>query len=162
MPDRYAPPYSVYTPWTLSWDTVAEHERLASIHRGQAAALQAAYDEACGTRSADEVSVSPLVRDGLAAWNTSTGVILYLSPDAGPAEHLLQTMKCHRAWMMLERVETMSDCPLDLRGIQVDARGEEDAITVSIVVRDPNLVEELQRRAAHDLEMAAQQRKATK
>jgi hypothetical protein len=31
---------------------------------------------------------------------------------------------------------------------------------VSIVVRDPRLVEELHRRAAHDLEMAAQLRTA--
>jgi hypothetical protein len=40
----------------------------------------------------------------------------------------------------------------------LDARGDTNGITVSIVVRDPKLVTELQRRAAHDLEAAAQLR----
>jgi hypothetical protein len=52
----------------------------------------------------------------------------------------------------------MENCPLDLPNIALDARGDGDGVTVSIVVRDPKLVPELQRRAAHDLEAAAHQR----
>jgi len=49
----------------------------------------------------------------------------------------------------------MDDCPLDLPDIMLDARGDREGITVSIAVRDPKLVPELQRRTAHDLEAAA-------
>ena len=66
-------------------------------------------------------------------------------------------MKCHRAAMLLAP-SNMEDCPLDLPDIAVDARGDAGGITVSIVVRNPDLVPELQRRAAHDLEAAAQLR----
>lgn len=149
------PPLATYevgaTPWIRSWDTAAEHERLAAIHKSKAAELYAAYEEACGDRSIAEVAVSPLRRYAIGGWNTSVGVILYLSPSAGAPDELLAAMKCHRAWMMLEPAG-MDDCPLDLTGIQLDARGDRTVITVSLVVGDPKLVDELHRRAGHELE----------
>ncbi|HEX7840300.1 MAG TPA: hypothetical protein VF469_22635 [Kofleriaceae bacterium] len=147
----------VAMPWYRSWDTAGEHDRLADVHRAKAAEIHAAYDEACRDLPANEAQISPLEAYGVGGWNTTTGVILYLAPEAGTADQLLARMKCHRAAMMLAP-SSMEDCPLDLPGIAVDARGEEGGITVSIVVRDPNLVTELQRRAAHDLETAAQLR----
>lgn len=144
----------VAMPWYRSWDTGAEHDRLAQTHRAKAAELQAEYQEACGDMPASEASVSPLESYGVGGWNTTTGVIMYLAPDAGPPDRLLARMKCHRAAMMLAP-SGMEDCPLDLPGIALDARGDRDGITVSIVARDPRLVPELQRRAAHDLEAAA-------
>jgi hypothetical protein len=101
--------------------------------------------------------MSPLQRYGVGGSNSATGVVLYLSPAAGPADHLLADIKCHRAWMMLGP-SAMDDCPLDLPGIVIDARGDVDGITVSIAIRDTKLIEELQRRAARDLETAAAMR----
>ena len=147
----------VPVPWYRSWDTAGEHDRIAEVHRAQAAQLHAAYDEACRGFSAEDIRRSPLATYGIGSWNTTTGVILYLAPEAGPADHLLAHMKCHRAAMMIAPTD-MEDCPLDLPDIAVDARGEEGGITVSIVVRNPKLVPELQRRAAHDLEAAAHRR----
>lgn len=145
-------------PWFRSWDSAAEQERLAAIHRTKAAALQAAYEEACGTRPADQTTVSPLQRYGTGGWNTATGVIVYLTPTVSP-DALLSELRCHRAWMMLAPAG-MDDCPLDLPGLAFDARGDGEGITLSIIVRDPALVAELQRRAAHDLEAAAKHRAA--
>jgi hypothetical protein len=145
-----------YMPWFRSWDAGGEHARLAAIHRGEASALFAAFAEACGSRTLDQVVSSPLARHRLGGWNTSTGVILYLSADAGPAERLLADLRCHRAWMMLTEAG-MDDCPLDLPGIAIDAHGEGEnaVISVSITIDDPQLVGELQRRAAHELELGA-------
>jgi hypothetical protein len=148
-------PNSSNVPWVRSWDAGAEHDRIAAVHRSKADELHLQYGEACGTRDTTDVAVSPLQRHGIGGWNTSAGVILYLSPDAGPPDKLLADMKCHRAWMMLAPAG-MDDCPLDLPGILIDARGDRDVITVSIVIRDPKLVGELQRRAAHDLESGRQ------
>lgn len=145
-------------PWYRSWDTVGEHQRLADIHRAQAAEIHAVYDEACRDLPASDAQTSPIEVFGTGGWNTATGVILYLSPDAGPADRLLARMRCHRAAMMLAP-SGMESCPLDLPDIAVDVRGEEGGITLSIVVRDPGLVPELQRRAAHDLETAGQLRR---
>jgi hypothetical protein len=147
----------VSIPWYRPWDTAGEHERLAETHRAKAAEIHAQYDEACRDISATEAQISPLEAYGIGGWNTTTGVIMYLSPDAGAPDQLIARMKCHRAAMMLAP-SAMEDCPLDLPGIALDARGEEGGITVSIVIRDPELVAELQRRAAHDLEAAAQLR----
>ena len=138
-------------PWYRSWDTAAEHEHLAAIHRSKAAELDAAYEEACGDQPAAEVAVSPLVRYGVGGWETSTSVIIYLSSDAGAPDALLAAMKCHRAWMMLAPAD-MDSCPLDLPGLVVDARGGAEGITVSLGVNDPALLPELKRRVAAELE----------
>lgn len=148
------PPVGV---WVRSWDTT-DHERLANIHRSEAQAMNAEFSDACAGLSGDEIRVSPLQRFGTGGWNTTTGAIVYLSTDAGTPEHLLQMLRCHRAWMMLEANESMTDCPLDLPGLVVDARGDASGVTVSMVVRDPKLVGELQRRTAKDLEGAASRR----
>jgi hypothetical protein len=154
-PATSASPDTIGLPWLRAWDTSAEHERLADVHRSKAAELQAEYEQACGSRPLEKVSVSPLQRYGIGGWPTTTGIIIYLDPSAGSPDKLLADMKCHRAWMMLAP-SGMDDCPLDLPGIVLDARGDTDGITVSIVVHDPKLVDELHRRAAHDLETGAQ------
>jgi hypothetical protein len=144
-------------PWYRSWGTAGEHDRLAEVHRAQAADIHARYDEACRDLPEQDIRISPLETYGIGGWNTTTGVILYLSPDAGPPDHLLARIRCHRAAMMITPAD-MENCPLDLPDIALDARGDEGGITVSIVVRDPQLVPELQRRAAHDLEAAGRLR----
>ena len=140
-------------PWVRSWDAGAEHERAAAKHRSEAAALHAEFDEACGTRGAEDIAISPLVKYAIGGWPTSTGVIMYLTPKSGSPEQLLADLRCHRAWMMLAP-QGMDDCPLDLPGLVLDARGDEGSVTLSIVVKDPALVDELHRRAAHELEMS--------
>jgi len=150
-------PRPIAMPWYRSWDTAGEHARLAEVHRAQAAEIHARYDEACRDLPASDTRISPLQAYGIGGWNTTTGIIVYLSPEAGPPDHLLARIKCHRAAMMVAPVD-MADCPLDLPDIALDARGDEGGITVSIVVRDPQLIPELQRRAAHDLEAAGRLR----
>jgi len=140
--------------WYQGWDTAREQEQLAQSHRGAAGQLQAAFDEACVDVPSELVSVSPLQEYGVGGIPTPDGVIMLLSSEAGPAPQLLGRMRCHRAWMMLSQAG-MDDCPLDLEGIQVDAYGDASGVSVEIKVRDRNLVPELQRRAAHDLELAA-------
>ena len=49
----------------------------------------------------------------------------------------------------------MDDCPLDLPGLEVSAQGDENGITLTIKVADRRLVTELQRRAAHELEVVS-------
>jgi hypothetical protein len=139
--------------WHGSWDTASEHRRAAQAHRGAAAELEAAYEEACGTASYAEVSVSPLQRFGVGGSAIADGTLVLLSPDAGPPDKLLAAMRCHRAWMMLGRT-AMDDCPLDLPGLHVSATGDQNGIELAITIDDPSLVAELRRRAAHDLEAA--------
>jgi hypothetical protein len=146
-------------PWYRSWSSPAEHERAAAVHRANAAELHAEYDEACRDIPANEHHVSPLASYGVGGWNTASGVIMYLAPEVGAPDRLMARMKCHRAAMMIAP-SGMENCPLDLPGIALDARGDATGVTVSLTVRDPKLVPELQRRAAHDLEAAGQRRAA--
>ena len=143
--------------WFGTWDTAAEHRRLAQVHRSAAAQLQAEYEEACGERPAEVVSVSPLQRHAVGGSATADGTVVLVSPEAGPPDRLLGAMRCHRAWMMLGRTD-MDDCPLDLPGLRVSARGDANGIELTMTVSDPSLVPELRRRAAHDLEAAQQRR----
>lgn len=148
------PPVGV---WVRSFDSV-EHERMASIHKSRAAAMDAEFAEACAGLSGEDITVSPLKRLGLGGWNTAAGAIVYLKPHTASPDKLLAQIRCHRAWMMLGPSD-MEDCPLDLPGLAIDARGDETGVTVSLVVRDPKLVAELQRRTAKDLEAAASMRR---
>jgi len=137
--------------WYRSWDPSVDHERMAAIHRSKAAEIQAEYEEACGQRSEAEVSMSPIQKFGIGGENRPDGVTIYLEATAGPPDKLLADMRCHRAWMMLSPAG-METCPLDLAGIHLDAHGDEHGITVTITIADKKLVDELQRRTAHDLE----------
>lgn len=143
--------------WFGTWDTAAEHHRLAQVHRSAAVQLQAEYEEACGEMPAEVVSVSPLQRYAVGGSPTTDGTLVLLSAEAGPPDRLLAAMRCHRAWMMLGRTD-MDDCPLDLSGLQVSARGDASGIELTMTVKDPSLVDELRRRAAHDLEAAHHRR----
>lgn len=140
--------------WYRRWDTAHDEERLATAHRSAAADLQAEYEEACGSTPAETVSVSPLQRFGIGGTNLPDGVLIFLRPEAGRPDELLGAIRCHRAWMMLAE-SGMSDCPLDLEGIQIVAHGDASGASVQITVKDPRLVPELQRRAARDLEVTA-------
>lgn len=160
-PDRFAPSVDRVdtATWYRAWDTVSGELRTARQHRLAAAQLVAAYDEACGQRSAAEVSVSPLERYAVGGSPTEDGALLFLVVEAGSPDQLMADMRCHRAWMMLGR-SNMESCPLDMAGLRVTAYGDKSGITVELSVADKQLVPELQRRAAHDLEIAAQRRAA--
>lgn len=145
--------------WFGTWDTTSEHRRLALVHRSAAAQLEAAYEQACGETPGAVASVSPLQRYGVGGSEVPDGVLVLLSKDAGPPDRLLSEMRCHRAWMMLGRTD-MDDCPLDLAGIEVSARGDEQGISLTIKVADPAQVAELRRRTAHDLEAAQRHHQA--
>src|ERR1044071_297333 len=146
--------------WFGTWDTTAEHRRLAQVHRPAAAQLQAEYEEACGETPAEIASISPVERYAVGGSPTANGTLVLLSAEAGPPDRLLARMRCHRAWMMLGRTD-MDDCPLDLPGLQVSARGDETGIELTMVIKDPSLVDELRRRAAHDLEAAQHRRESS-
>lgn len=139
--------------WYRTFDTPEAHSRAAQAHRGNAAALQLAYEEACQDRPLIDVSVSPLQRYGKGGAPTSNGVLVFLSPYAGTPDALMAELRCHRAWMMLGPAG-MDACPLDLPGLRVSATGDPSGVTVEISVEDPALVPELQRRTMLDLEGA--------
>jgi hypothetical protein len=139
--------------WFGTWDTGSEHRRLAQIHRSAAAQLEVEYDAACRGSSAELASVSPLQRYAVGGSPTANGTLILLSAEAGPPDRLLAAMRCHRAWMMLGRTD-MDDCPLDLPGLHVSARGDASGIELTMTVDDAALVDELRRRAAHELETA--------
>jgi hypothetical protein len=83
----------------------------------------------------------------------SEGVVIFLGVEAGPPERLLAELRCHRAWMMLSEAG-METCPLDLPNLRIEAHGDKTGISVEMRI-NTKLVAELQRRAAHDLEVAA-------
>lgn len=147
------PPELMVGTWFGTWDTAAEHERLALLHRSAAAEIEAEYEQACGDTPGQVASVSPLRRYAVAGSEVPGGTLVLLSSEAGPPDHLLSAMRCHRAWMMLGRSD-MDDCPLDLPGLHISARGEAGAIELTITVSDPARVDELRRRAANDIEAA--------
>lgn len=144
--------------WLGGWDTTEDHRRLAMIHRSAAAELESEYQQACGETPTNFASISPIQRFGVGGSPIAGGTLVLLAPEAGPPDKLLAAMRCHRAWMMLGK-SNMDDCPLDLPGLHVDARGDEHGIELSVTVSNPALVDELRRRAAHDLEAAQRPRK---
>jgi hypothetical protein len=139
--------------WYRSFDHASEQQRLVDAHRAAAAQLHVEYDEACANIAAELARVSPLQRYGKGGMPTSEGVVVFLGVDAGPPDRLLAELRCHRAWMMLSEAG-MEHCPLDLPGIHIVLHGDATGISVDIRIDNARLVPELQRRAAHDLEVA--------
>jgi hypothetical protein len=148
------PELSAGPPWYYYWSSAAEHDRLAQMHRTDAARIYAEYEAACGARPVEEVSVSPLQRWVTGGGEVPGGAYFVLDSAAGPPERLLGEMRCHRAWMMLGR-SPMDDCPLDVAGVDVVAHEVDGVVEVLITTRDQAAVAELQRRAAHEIEGGA-------
>ena len=148
-------PSAIAMPWIRSWTASDVHQRMAADHRSQAEQLNAEFDDACRGKSDADIQVSPLIRFGRGGWTTQSGVIVYLAPSAGTPDNVLATVRCHRAYMMMAPAG-MDDCPLDLPGLELDARGDADGITLSISVKNSALIPELQRRAALELEVGKQ------
>jgi hypothetical protein len=140
-------------PWRRQWDSAEQHQRLAVSHRAAAAELQAEFQRACGSRSQEDIARSPIARFGIGGVPAEHGAIVFLAGEAGPANHLLADIECHRAWMMLDANPGMDACPFDLADVHFDAVGDEGGITLQITARDPTIVQELQRRVARDLEL---------
>jgi hypothetical protein len=146
--------------WYRAWDQAKDERRISDVHQGAAAQLQAEYDAACAQVADDAIRISPLARFGRGGMPTSDGVVVFLSSDAGPADRLLASLRCHRAWMMLSQNTGMEACPLDLPGLRIEVHGDPTGISVELHVRDEKLVPEVQQRAARELETANQARTA--
>lgn len=145
------------TTWDRGRDTAQDQQHAAAAHRSEAQAIHAEFEAACVDRSAEEIAVSPIVRHGIGGNPTADGVVLYLSLEAGPVDKLLADVRCHRAWMRLAPAN-MEMCPLDLDGLELAATRDESGLTLTLTVRDRSLIPELQRRAAHDLELGRARR----
>jgi hypothetical protein len=141
--------------WYRAWDQSEDHRRLAATHRGAAAQLHVAYEQACENIAPELARISPLQRYGHGGMDVVDGVVVFMPGDAVTANRLLAELRCHRAWMMLQSNSGMELCPLDLPGLRVQAHGDATGISVELHVPDPALVPELQRRTARDLEAAA-------
>src|SRR6185436_4568565 len=98
-------------PWYRSWDADTERAKLARI--ADVDGLEAEYVDACGPGLPHRVTGSPLLRQRMASWNTSTGVVIYLSPQAGSPELVLSDLRCHLVGMMMAPFG-VDDCPFDL------------------------------------------------
>jgi hypothetical protein len=139
-------------PWFRSWDGDAERARIgkfADVHE-----LEAEYVDACGPGLPYRIAGSPLLRHRTTSWNTTTGVVIYLSPQAGSAERLVDDLRCHLVGMMMAPFG-VDDCPFDLPGIHIDARGDATDITLLVTVKNPALIAELQNRLRAQIESSA-------
>jgi hypothetical protein len=145
-------------PYYGAWDSADSHQTHARRHRGQAAALHVAFDQACKDRSGTQVTESPLTRFEASGFKTENGVTVVLGAEAGPPGELLAAMRCHRAWLMITAVQ-MDDDALDLPGLVFDAQRDGDNVTVAMTVTDPKLIPELQRRVTRELEARQQARR---
>jgi hypothetical protein len=140
-------------PWRRQWDAGEQHARLAASHRAAAAELQGEFQRACGDRAAEDIARSPIARYGIGGAPTDNGVVVFLAGEAGPPNHLLADITCHRAWMMLDDNSGMEQCAFDLEGVHFDAVGAEGGITLQMTAHDPAVVQELQRRVGRELEL---------
>ena len=136
-------------PWVRAWDTGVDHERMATIHRSEAQAIEAECQDACGSRPLAAVSVSaPTLRlRRLEHFYWCRGVPDERGRPTCPVARRPALPSC----VDLKADRNMEMCPLDLSGLEVDVRGDASGITLSLAVKAV-LVEELQRRAAHELE----------
>jgi hypothetical protein len=142
--------------WYRAWDQSEDHRRLAATHRGAAAQLHVAYEQACENIAPELARISPLQRYGHGGMDVVDGVVVFMPGGAITANRLLAELRCHRAWMMLQSNSGMDLCPLDLPGLRIQAHGDASGISVELRVADKALVPELQRRTARDLEVATQ------
>jgi hypothetical protein len=155
LPADRDPASPAITPWFRAWDVDAERERLVRIGATDVAGLEAEYARACGPSATPAIIGSPLLRYRTGSWNTRTGVIVYLSPLAGPGDVLLADLRCHFAGMLLAPFGA-DDCPFDVPGFHIDARGDAAVIVLSVTAH-PSSIFELQRRIGREVDTAGRQ-----
>jgi hypothetical protein len=135
-------PGSPVKPWVAKWDPEAPSDSKA---------IEAEYAAACGRREVEKTVGSPLTRHRVGGWNTERGVVVLLSPLAGPEPQLIGDLRCYRAWL-LAGTGVEKDSPLAVPGLIVDAKGNQDGIELTLTLRDSRLIPELQRRVSRQVE----------
>ena len=133
-------------PRTGLWVRAMDEERQADAHVAAAAALEAEARDRCAGFSPEDAQVSVLQRLAQGGEARPDGVIVYLPVSAGPADRLVGALRCHQAWMRLGQAAG-DQCPLEITGVDLVAYGDDTGVSVELVVADPALVPELQRRA---------------
>ncbi len=129
--------------WHRSWEADAERVRLEKI--ADASALEAEHAEACGPVAPYRVTGSPLLRHRVTSWETPTGVVIQLSPQAGSPDLLFRDLRCHLVSIVMAPFG-VDDSPFDVPGLRIDARGDASGITLVVTTDDRGRVAELQRR----------------
>ena len=128
------------------WVRALEEERQADAHLTAAAALRARYEERCAGVATEDVQMSRLQRLARGGEPRKDGVVVFLPASAGPADRLVEALRCHQAWVRLGEAEG-DQCPLEITGVDLVAYGDDTGVSVEITVSDPALDGELQRRA---------------
>jgi hypothetical protein len=135
-------------PWSFRWDAGAERDRLPR----DAAGLEAEYARFCGPSSPPKLTGSPLLRYRETSYNTSSGVVIVLSPLAGTRDSLLAELRCHQVGLVMS--EPADGSPFDVPGLVIDAVGDRYGISLTLTVRDPADLPDLQRRIERGVEDA--------
>jgi hypothetical protein len=139
------------SPWSFRWDAGAERSRLPS----DAAGLEAEYARVCGAGSTPKLTGSPLLRYRQTSYDTSSGVVVVLSPLAGTRDSLLAELRCHQLGIVMAPFG-VEGSPFDVPGLVIDAAGDKFAISLMLTTRDPADLGELQRRVDRQVEESLQ------
>lgn len=139
--------------WYRHWgEQPAEHLRRAEAHRGAAAELHAAYDDACAGIAPAFARKSPLARYGQGDMPTEDGVVIFLGKPGVTTQQIRAELRCYQAWTKLSEID--EDGPLDLPDLRIVMHEDDTGISIELQLQDLSLLPELQRRAARTLEVA--------
>lgn len=144
---------------------MAEHRRLAAVHRAAAEALREAEASACVGVSDDDRDMSPFehtadivgvadLEEELHAGRSTVphvvGATITIAAVRGlTAEWLRRSIACHlaRNAALGHDVPEMPDCPLVPRGVTATVRSVGDAFAIDVHADTPEGVQEVLRRA---------------
>ena len=129
-----------------SYEAYAAERQLdhARAHEQAAAALEAFEDIQCRDIPARVRSGCPMVGPIARLENIRDGVRLELGPAAIPSE-VVAFMRCHLAFAKARGFPVSMDCPLYIRGVEINL--SPDGRAIEIRGRTAAIVEEIQRRA---------------
>jgi len=138
--------------WSYYWDSGTEHLAERDEHLDAAETLEARHREACAGLPLAAESTSPIERHAIGVTAIEGGVIVELTPEAGPADLVLAAIRCHWSWLQLEPRLGTADDLVAIEGLAFEAVLRDETLEVTVTVEDPAAVAELQRRAARGVQ----------
>lgn len=140
---RHPQEFESYNPTAVYLRLAREHRRHAREHLEAARVLEDFEAAECGAFPPETRVVCPLIGQVDAVEDIPGGVRVRLA-EGVPPHAAVAHMRCHLAFARARGRVGMHECPLYLRGIQVEAAAGSQS--VDLLTADPNDVEALRRR----------------
>ena len=146
-PQGYYYPVDSYNPAAEHLARARQLEEHAREHRAAAAKLEVFADNECRGFPPETRASCPMLGSVQQIYDIKNGVRVLFTPKTR-VEAVAAHMRCHQAYAQMYGFQTVEDCPLYVKGLQI--RATDDGKAIDLTASDPRVVDTIRARTREE------------